>query len=326
MQGLEKLEIGKAYSYKEICAILGEKETKNREKQYARWNRYFTFKRDGRKYYILSILETPLPDGRSKGNNRKYIDYFKDVIMYYMEDNHEIIYHTKKDWLLNLNVVNKRLYTKPKNLEKDFRHLLTGNAQYYIFNCQMNVEKFINAKFNDAINNLTKDGYLLSDDSYFIIKSGEGERKATNVENQNIVQVTREVMAEMNVKSFLDAKYKKSYENLINEINKRLRENYGIDKAYKLLGLRKVHESRYEYVSDNVEEARIILNKRLNEGLNRYFINRFTRNKEQVEKGKEEVIEKWINGEEYQNIRIPFELEEYYVMNMNAIADEFLSL
>ena len=70
---IENLEVGKGYKYKELCALLGEKETHNREKQKKKWNRYFVFEQRGQLYYILSVREEPLPDGRSKGNNSKYI-------------------------------------------------------------------------------------------------------------------------------------------------------------------------------------------------------------------------------------------------------------
>ena len=60
-------------NYKELCTILNEeaKTGKAKQLQLKNWKRYFDWEKDGQKFIIVDIYDTPLPkeDLRRKGNN-----------------------------------------------------------------------------------------------------------------------------------------------------------------------------------------------------------------------------------------------------------------
>jgi len=322
---IENLEVGKGYKYKELCALLGEKETHNREKQKKKWNRYFVFEQRGQLYYILSVREEPLPDGRSKGNNSKYIHLFKDVIMYFLESQEDTVYKTRNEWLFAYNLVTSELFKQSSELADAYGSILNGHKMAYITNIQVDVVDFINRKFQSAIDNLKKTGHLTSFDTYMILLKNSPQRTATQAETKAINTLQNKVMAEFEVKSFLHAKWKKVFNRLINKINEQLQEKYGYKRVYRVLGLKRT-KAEYEYTSENKESARTQLVELLYEGLKNHYINKEHNNKERTEKQKDIFFEHWLNDEDTSNDKISFVLEDGYANNMINILDIFLSL
>lgn len=74
---ISNIQAGEIYkNYKELCSILGEQQKTSNSKnaQLKEWERYFSYSRDGHKFIINEIYNSPQPkqDARSQGNNRKY--------------------------------------------------------------------------------------------------------------------------------------------------------------------------------------------------------------------------------------------------------------
>ena len=72
-----KLVIGMVIkNYKELCNLFGEdtKTGKAKQLQLKNWKRYFDWEKDGQKFIITDIYDTPLPkeDLRKKGNNSSH--------------------------------------------------------------------------------------------------------------------------------------------------------------------------------------------------------------------------------------------------------------
>ncbi|MBQ7874743.1 MAG: hypothetical protein IJ306_06240 [Oscillospiraceae bacterium] len=322
MQGLEKLEIGRGYLYKELCATLGENETNNRKKQKERWNRFFIFEQVGRIYYVREIRKEPIPDGRTKGNNSKYIDYFKDIIMYHLPTNGEKIYKTQKDWFLNYNIVTADLYRRPTELVTEYNNLYRNHGFAYINNCQIDVRKFIENKFADAINNLTKAEFLDFEKTFMIIYQNENMKVANEEEALEINTVQKTIMKELGVESFLHAKYKKIDGVLNKKINEKLQELYGYKSVFRILGLQKNVKKDYNFFTESQTIARNNLLSLFNDGLAKYYTNKKQNNSKKVN----DILEKWFNDEDISNEKISIIFEDDYVDNMTNIMQEFLSL
>ena len=84
-----KLVIGMIIkNYKELCTILNEetKTGKAKQLQLKNWKRYFDWEKDGQKFIIVDIYDTPLPkeDLRRKGNNSIYKNYIELILLQYL--------------------------------------------------------------------------------------------------------------------------------------------------------------------------------------------------------------------------------------------------
>lgn len=324
MKNLDRLEIGKAYTHQELCAIFEEKVASNRKKQRDRWYKAVEFKYEKPLYYILNIREVPFPDGRSKGNNSKYIDTFKDVIMYSLKQAEEIEYKTQQDWLLRFGVVSKNLYDPYTEIAKTYSHLIRDHTGFYARECQKEVRNFINPKFNDAIESLDKTGHLNHIKTYVIYDTA-GSRIATTEEAKKISLVEQAEMDVLGVKSFYNANSKGVYAKLIKNINEKLNEAYGYEKVYKVTGPKKTLKE-YSYNFENRVNARAELNKSLYDGLKVHFINKGENGREKVDELKGSILEKWFDGEDITGFKSPFQYEEDYEDAMLSLVDIFLSL
>jgi len=71
-------------NYKELCNLFGEdtKTGKAKQLQLKNWKRYFDWEKDGQKFIITDIYDTPLPkeDLRRKGNNSIYKNYIELIL------------------------------------------------------------------------------------------------------------------------------------------------------------------------------------------------------------------------------------------------------
>lgn len=79
-----KLKVGQVVkNYKEMCAILGDEALKNghdsKEAQLDYWSRFFDWQRDGQKYIITNIYDSPLPE--MLPNSAVYAKFMQLILM-----------------------------------------------------------------------------------------------------------------------------------------------------------------------------------------------------------------------------------------------------
>lgn len=325
---VKNLEIGREYTYKELCQVLEEDEKTNREKQHQRWSRYFEFRKEGKRYIIVKIYDVPQVDGRTNGNNSKYIMYFKDIVMHMLTRNSdEDVYKTTKEWLLKSSLVNNNLYKDCKELRVEMESYIPKFHEYYIKNCQIDIKLFLTNKFRDAINQLQRDGYIEVIDTYKIILNDNTFKIAMPREKDEIEDICNEVLSEMKLKSLLHAEYKKLKSVVYKKIDEKLNEKYEYKTTYKVIGLLKTDRfTEYSYYTNSENDAKSILVSLICEGLDAHFVNKADSNKRQVEEKKDELIEKWIADDDISDIVVPYEYEGDYVDIMRNIFDMFLSL
>ena len=90
-------------NYKEICEYLGEpvyQGGKQRQLQLKDWERYFSYKKEGYKFIITEVFETPKEkiDKRSNGNRSKYVQPFMNYVMSIFNEKYIGKYYTISNW------------------------------------------------------------------------------------------------------------------------------------------------------------------------------------------------------------------------------------
>ena len=92
-------------NYKELCSYLGEpvyQGGKQRQLQLKDWERYFSYKKEGYKFIITEVFDTPKEkiDKRSYGNRSKYVQPFMDYVMSTFDNRYLGEYFTISNWTM----------------------------------------------------------------------------------------------------------------------------------------------------------------------------------------------------------------------------------
>ena len=230
---IEKLEVGKTFKYKELCALLEVEEKKagkSRDYQFKEWRRFFEFDKVGQKYTITKIHSKPLEkiDNRGGRNQAKYIKNIELLILDLLaQDTNGEVFLSKNKLLRSLNMINdnyvfcKRRVPKlskfmeieqitveewydstdgmlKRNLEKALDNL--RNQSLVIWSNAMTICQIVTPNKNNS--NITKETHLDEFDEEIIeYKIGANHflyREATKDEKQFILHTEREIMKKLN--------------------------------------------------------------------------------------------------------------------------------
>ena len=93
-------------NYKELCEYLDEpiKTGKSKQLQLKDWERYFSYEKEGQKFIITEIFDTPTEkiDKRTNGNRSKYVQPFMDYVMSTFNEKCIGEYYTISNWSTTL--------------------------------------------------------------------------------------------------------------------------------------------------------------------------------------------------------------------------------
>ncbi len=166
MEGLSNLEIGKIYSYKQLCAFFGEavKDGNSRKAQLKRWNRFFVWDNPTpQKYLIKEIRSEPLPveDGRrdNGGNNTSPYISLDDIIMASLDENKEITC-TINQLAVNIGI----LSTQYTNLRKNTLEFCNANdySEQIAYEYLGHIKDCVCNAIESSLTRLSKTGYLVT--------------------------------------------------------------------------------------------------------------------------------------------------------------------
>ena len=235
MNNIDKLEIGKIYTYDELCTIFGEeKKTSNsRDSQKKVWACFFQWSNPTKqKYLIEEIFETPKAkiDGRRNngGNNTSQYTALDDLLVEYFENTHHekctIPQLAVKIGILSdeyeLCRKNKTSYCSENHFSIDLLEELLCNIQ----SCVLSALK-------SSLNRLSKGSYL-SVSSYTVLALTNGSKKVLSSEDSQIVsQFDNSVLNEMGISkqdSFKEC-YAKKYQQ---KMNVKLSDYFACKTAY----------------------------------------------------------------------------------------------
>ena len=150
-------------NYKELCKILNEeaKTGKAKQLQLKNWKRYFDWEKDGQKFIIVDIYDTPLPkeDLRRKGNNSIYKNYIELILLQYLskQEGYRKTF-TKRNWLELLGMINSKYGKEPKMKLKQLDYCI-NDQEITLFYIRSN--KKLERVLHDALSNLQREKLII---------------------------------------------------------------------------------------------------------------------------------------------------------------------
>ncbi|QCH28019.1 hypothetical protein [Clostridium tyrobutyricum] len=282
---LEKIKIGQVIkNYRELCKICGWKVTTGTAKkaQLKELARYFKWHKDGNKFVIDEIYDTPLAkiDNRkyhtgknsNSRNNNIYGKFIDPILLdYFCNRKNKILYYTTNQLAVIAGIINKNYGVAFSN-KNDF---LNFSAKDITINKSAETDFFsiVKGSLKDTIKSslkrLQKNGYIKFKETYLLSFQYE-VRNTTEEENELIQEIEKSVFEKMkkeekittkNQLQYNDKLRKIYYNEIANEVQDQIENVDMIYRGYNII----VGE---DIVSSNVD-VNILKNN-----LNSIFINK----------------------------------------------------
>lgn len=228
-------------NYTEMCLLLEEEKKTGYSKiaQHKEWERHFSFGKDGHKYIIKEIFETPVPRGFRPDDI-----YTKDVntiLKYMLSDNNRYSnsyigdarqYFTMKNLLVLCGFTNER-WSKIDNIEEyaEDNQISYKKAKYLYNRLYQNVYRNCVRNLNRCLERLEKRGYIKTREvlRVNITPDNKFNKRDAELREETIYEtVSNSLKTEMNIKMLNIYNWNDYYEKL----NARLSE-HGIYGALK---------------------------------------------------------------------------------------------
>ncbi len=223
-------------NYKMMCKLLGEKEKSGKSKKYQQndWKRYFDFEKEGQKYIITKIFETPLSkeDLRSLGNNSIYLPHIELILLNYlsaMEEN--CLKIPLKKLLLLLGLVNNKYNNRDDNSIMEEYDISEFQINHFY---QRTYQKLRQTVFS-SLKSLKARSLIMYEEIIVITKEYEYEyelheetRKANDDERRIIMKVRREILKEMELESIIQVFLKFKQNDFFDRVDEELYKRYKI--------------------------------------------------------------------------------------------------
>ena len=273
-------------NYKELCKVLEieEKPGKSRQLQHKHFNQYFEYKKEGNKYIINKIYENAENKIKRGGNNRVFIDDFRNLII-------SILYNNKNESMLiskgmlykTMNLVNENYLLGRNNMTKlseiteipqtsiyDFydynsvklRDTVERNLKHCRNRSLLIYESVMCVAIQEvliAYNELNKP--ILDEHGRVVSESRLTYREATKQEKQVILKYEDEVKTELGLKDnqeiFLKGKwkyFKQQVENKLKEANTNIKFYY---EAYRITWNNKDIDEEYKKICSQISSVEI---------------------------------------------------------------------
>ena len=227
-------------NYKELCKILNEeaKTGKAKQLQLKNWKRYFDWEKDGQKFIIVDIYDTPLPkeDLRRKGNNSIYKNYIELILLQYLskQEGYRKTF-TKRNWLELLGMINSKYGKEPKMKLKQLDYCI-NDQEITLFYIRSN--KKLERVLHDALSNLQREKLIIVEYETVIVSVDERGKEhrfiANDYQKKKILQTERYILKNvMQYKNMFYVYIKNKSNEYYNKVNEKLHELYGWKYYYK---------------------------------------------------------------------------------------------
>ena len=207
-------------NYKEICEFLGEPSHqggKQRQLQLKDWERYFRWEKQGYKFIIIEVFDTPQEkiDNRG-GNNNKNVKPMMDYLMSEFNTNYIDEYFTISNWsTIVLHLMNKEVCDKTyRDDDEVFRFCGENNIlDSKLFRDYVGTVKFVTKNLiTTAFRGLQKRGLLEYQDGYKFYYEGAKYNRTVCVDgeiiNDYIDNIEREICQEIQNEFYTDKNIK----------------------------------------------------------------------------------------------------------------------
>lgn len=333
-------------NYKEMCKLLGEAEKNGGTSQKAQlkeWRRYFEYEKDGRRFIITNVYDTPLEknDGRAKGNNSIYVDYIELLLMYYLSSKEGYTHHfTTNELYFNLAFVNDRYieykrYGNNQQVLEDLKNTPVTNYDINKFNARTQM-KFRTILFS-ALKSLRSRRLLEFEEQIHISKRIDGNEiheQATAQEIKKILEVENSVLSEMGFEKINNVYLAFKGEEFRKKVNAILLESYEWNYSYKKYNIIFLGEQ----IKQDIPKVEIALQKKM---LNNKIINAIDTEAEAQYNNANKKIEDDFNKfledndllwgaaytmEDFKRMTKPFIYKDNYVEAQKCLSEYFLKL
>lgn len=269
-------------NYKELCKILEieEKPGKSRQLQHNHFNQYFEYKKEGHKYIINKIYKNVENKIKRGGNNRLFVDDFRNLIISILHNNRsETMLMSKGMLYKTMNLVNENYLLGRNNMTKlsEITEIpQTSIYDFYDYNSvklKDTVERNLKHCRNRSLliyesvmcvaiqevlisyNELDKP--ILDEYGRVVSESRLTYREATKQEKQVILKYEDEVKTELGLKDnqeiFLKGKwkyFKQQVENKLKEAKTNIKFYY---EAYKITWNNDKIDEEYNKIKEEIK-------------------------------------------------------------------------
>ncbi|BDU82075.1 hypothetical protein SNUCP2_17440 [Clostridium perfringens A] len=269
-------------NYKELCSLLEIKVMSGKSKkiQLEDLERFCEYHKEGNKFVIDEIFETPLPkvDGRINGNNNVYVEEIGDILVEYISNNkkadNKVLLSFSK--LINILGLVNNTYTVGNYRKKELSDILKIelSAIHYFYNTSRCEFKKI---IKRALNNLQKRSVIKYEEKWQICENikVDGEtrdsyRLATENEISMILNAQKRSLKEMELKDltalFLAGSGK--YREFNKKVNDKLPNSWNYYySVYEIIYGSAAVDIEMEYI----EEKRVSLNNKSKDKMSKVF-------------------------------------------------------
>lgn len=325
-------------NYKELCTILNEetKTGKAKQLQLKNWKRYFDWERDGQKFIIVDIYDTPLPkeDLRRKGNNSIYKNYIELILLQYLskQEGYRKTF-TKRNWLELLGMINSKYGKEPKIKLKQLDYCI-NDQEITLFYIRSN--KKLERVLHDALSNLQREKLIIVEYETVIVFVDERGKEhrfiANDYQKKKILQAERDILKNvMQYENMFYVYIKNKSNEYYNKVNEKLHELYGWKYYYKQIKIIYDQSNIIEAIpSKEVILQKEILNSKIVEFLNDNAKKVYEKKEKEYDDALDEYLNNWIGDKEYlrNRIKVPntWKYPKAYIEAQRILTDELIRI
>ena len=333
------LKVGQVVkNYKELCALLEEevKTGKSNQLQLDNLNRFFEWEKAGQKFIITDIYDTPLPkvDGRSSGNNSKYVKCIELLLLRYLLDKKDYTATlTKRNWWQILGMINNKYNQIERDKEK--REELQKNnpilTSYEIKHFYQRSNKKLQQILFSALNSLSSRKLIEYEIETVIVKEDDkGKMRyeiATKYEKKAILKEERYILRYvMGYEKIIQVFCRFEQDKYYAKVNERLYELYKWQHYFKRIRI--VYNQ--EYISDAINDigSEIIreeLNDKVVSALNNNAAHIYKKKTQEYDETTLKLFELYGTGQDISNIKL-WKIPDVYIMAQELLTDELIRI
>ena len=333
------LKVGQVVkNYKELCALLEEevKTGKSKQLQLDNLKRFFEWEKAGQKFIITDIYDTPLPkvDGRSSGNNSKYVRCIELLLLRYLLDKKDYTATlTKRNWWQILGMINNKYNQIERDKEK--REELQKNnpilTSYEIKHFYQRSNKKLQQILFSALNSLSSRKLIEYEIETVIVKEDDkGKMRyeiATKYEKKAILKEERYILRYvMGYEKIIQVFCRFEQDKYYAKVNERLYELYKWQHYFKRIRI--VYNQ--EYISDAINDigSEIIreeLNDKVVSALNNNAAHIYKKKTQEYDETTLKLFELYGTGQDISNIKL-WKIPDVYIMAQELLTDELIRI
>lgn len=334
-----KLVIGMVIkNYKEMCNLFGEevKTGEAKKSQLKTWKRYFDWEKDGQKFIITDIYDTPLPkeDLRRKGNNSIYKNYIELILLQYLskQEGYRKTF-TKRNWLELLGMINNKYGKEPKTKLKQLDYCI-NDQEITLFYIRSN--KKLERVLHDALSNLQREKLIIVEYETVIVSvDGMGKEHrfiANDYQKKRILQTERYILKNvMQYKNMFYVYIKNKSKEYYSKVNEKLNELYGWKYYYKQIKIIYDQPNIIDAIpSKEVILQKEILNSKIVEFLNDNAKKVYDKKEKEYDDALEDYLNDWIGDKDYlkDRVKMPntWKYPKAYIEAQRILTDELIRI